>query len=167
MADKGKALRQAAMNGKVDEARRLLDEGANIEYTHVRRPPCAAWRRARVCVVAPRSCTRGRGVGGGVFGAVARADAMRERIQARNSSGSSTPLPSTSFFWNMRRRPVPSRSADPASTQIPPFNPPAPLPSRRHSRVRQAYSVPRKMAESSVAKSGCSVLTACAKESEL
>ena len=50
MADKGQALRNAARNGEVDEARRLLDEGANIEFTdHVRRPPCAAWRRARVC----------------------------------------------------------------------------------------------------------------------
>lgn len=49
MAYKGQALVNAAYNGKVDEARRLLDEGANIESTDsVRRPPCAAWRRARV-----------------------------------------------------------------------------------------------------------------------
>ena len=49
MADKGKALLNAARGGEVDEARRLLDEGVNIESTdNVRRPPCAAWRRARV-----------------------------------------------------------------------------------------------------------------------
>ena len=33
MADKGKALLDAASGGKVDEARRLLDEGVNIEST--------------------------------------------------------------------------------------------------------------------------------------
>ena len=49
MAAKGEALCKAARDGKVDEARRLLDEGANVESTYVRRPPCAAWRRARVC----------------------------------------------------------------------------------------------------------------------
>ena len=44
MADKGQALVNAARDGKVDEARRLLDEGANIESTDgVRRP---ALRRA-------------------------------------------------------------------------------------------------------------------------
>ena len=50
MADKGKALLKAAEYGEVDEARRLLDDDANIiESTDsVRRPPCAAWRRARV-----------------------------------------------------------------------------------------------------------------------
>ena len=34
MADKGEALLDAAANGKVDEARRLLDEGANVETTY-------------------------------------------------------------------------------------------------------------------------------------
>ena len=53
MADKGEALIKAAENGKVDEARRLLDEGANIESTDdVRRP---ALRR-----VAPRACVWSR-----------------------------------------------------------------------------------------------------------
>ena len=33
MADKGEALLSAAFYGEVDEARRLLDEGANIEST--------------------------------------------------------------------------------------------------------------------------------------
>ena len=59
MADKGEALYNAAVNGKVDEARRLLDEGANIESTdgyYVRRPPCAAWRRA--CVWSRRARAR-------------------------------------------------------------------------------------------------------------
>ena len=52
MADKGEALIDAARDGKVDEARRLLDEGANIEYPDwVRRPPCT---------VAPRACVWSR-----------------------------------------------------------------------------------------------------------
>ena len=57
MADKGEALLNAAQNGEVDEARRLLDEGVNIEHPDgVRRPPCAAWRRA--CVWSRRARAR-------------------------------------------------------------------------------------------------------------